>query len=241
MLFSNKNYKIYFDLQPKVNIYRSLERQAGEKFQDNIVELLIAAGYDSKTAIKSFSNSSTFIQIESYINENRDRFKTILKCTKYENLEPFKFLPGHTALLSGLPEYMIQLNKNKRNLNKKSNKQQFTVQNEVEKQTMSELPNGSEKQSTNQQINELVELNNIENSIDQKKVVENLIKRITKFAEKNNIVVDLSENHILNFRSEENKIKCSFECPFCQKKIPCNYVTNWSCGNVQSHLKNMPI
>lgn len=134
-------------MQPKVNIYRSLERQAGEKFQDNIVELLIAAGYDSKTAIKSFSNSNTFIQMESFINGNRDRFKTILKGTKYENLVPFKFLPGHTALLSGLPEYIVELNKNK-NQYKKSNNPQSIVQHQVEKQTINQQPIENEKQST---------------------------------------------------------------------------------------------
>lgn len=90
-------------------IYKSLERLAGEKFPDNICEILTAAGYDSKTAIKSFSNPQTFQTIENYVNENPLKFNDILKGTKYEHLTPFKFLPGHIALLSGLPEYTVKL------------------------------------------------------------------------------------------------------------------------------------
>lgn len=210
-------------MQPKVNIYRSLEKQAGEKFQDHIEQILVAAGFDSKTAIKTFSNGETFVKIEAFVNENRGSFEIILKGTKYENLVPFKFLPGHIALLSGLPGYLVELNNKKQN-RRADKKQVNTIR-------------ASGVNQPSQQSNESAIQSDEENSIDLAEIRRNLIRKITKFASNKKIVVSISEDNILDFRSENNSIKCYVECPFCIKKVPCNYVKNWSCGNFTAHLK----
>lgn len=206
-----------------------LEKQAGDKFPDNIDRILIAAGFDSKTSIKSFSNNATFAEIEKFVNENRVYFEPILKGTKYESLIPFKFLPGHAALLCGLPEYIVDSNR--------KNRKKIPAEKQVNEVSRSQQVGIINQPNESQSTNGIDIENNIDDSLDTAKIRKNLISKIIKFATKKNIVVNISEKNISKFQCVNGVFKCSVECPFCQKKVPCNYVTNWICGNFTAHLK----
>lgn len=200
-----------------------MERLAGEKFKDNLCNILIETGYDSKTAIKSFSNPQTFSEIEKHINQHRLKFTEILKGTKYENSNPFKFLPGHIALLSSLPELLTELT-NKA----KSNKRQLEQSNQNSIQQAGNIQ--SIAHDTNQ--------NSLDSEKDHQELKKQLITKINNFSSKKNIGIAISETHIINFRLVNQLFKCSVQCPKCSKLVPCNFEKNWICGNFQSHLKS---
>lgn len=210
-----------------MNIYKTLEKLAGEKFKDNICDILVETGYDSKTVIKSFSRPQTFSEIEKYVNENRVKFTGILKGTKYENSDPFKFLPGHISLLSSLPELLTELKANKT----KSSNLQVEQWNENPMQSADNSQNGEQSDhDTNTDSNDSEKFRNIK---------KRLIDKINKFSSKRNIDIVVSEENIKNFRLVNQVLKCSVQCPKCPKKlVPCNFARNWSCGNFQSHLKS---
>lgn len=63
------------------------------------------------------------------------------------------------------------------------------------------------------------------------------MKKINNFCKKKNISITVGEENINNFRFENQSFKCSVQCPKCAKSIPCNYVSHWTCGNFQVHLK----
>lgn len=58
----------------------------GEKFKDNLSEILAKAGFDSKVALLSL-NSLNITEIEKHVNTNRSDFCDFLKKTKYEKLD----------------------------------------------------------------------------------------------------------------------------------------------------------
>lgn len=207
-----------------MNIYKTLEKLAGEKFKDNICDILIETGFDSKTAIKSFLNPQTFSQIEEHINKNRANFTNILKGTKYENSNPFKFLPGHITLLSSFPELLTELK------TKKANKLQ---------------PKNSIQPAGNSQNIELIACDEDDNnqSSNDTELIQNLKKRLIKKINdyslvKKKIGIEITENNIKSLRLVNEQCKCFVQCPDCPKLVPCNFDKNWRCGNFQSHLKS---
>lgn len=208
-----------------------MEKLAGVKFKDNICDILIATGFDSKTAMKSFSNPQTFSQIEKYINENQLKFTEILKGTKYENSNPFKFLPGHITLLSSLPELLTELKTNKAKANE--------LQLEQSNQNSIQLADNSQNIEPSNQCDEH---DTNQNSYDTEKIQDlkkRLVKKINDFSSKKNIGIVITEDNIKNFRVVNQLYKCSVQCPKrkCPKVVPCNFEKNWSCGNFQSHFK----
>lgn len=202
-----------------------MEKIAGEKFPDNISDILITAGFDNKTAIKSFTNRENIPIIENYVNENPLKFTEILKGTKYEHSTQFKFLPGHIALLSGLPEYLLKLN----------TKKQVKVKNNcTENKQLEEQINTNSDQSNS---NHNPEFNGEPDTNDIKKIQQNLLKKINNYSTKKNIGILIAEENITNFRFENQSFKCLVKCPKCTKLVSCTYGTFWFCGNFQAHLK----
>lgn len=202
-----------------------MQKLAGENFPDNICEILVAAGFDSKTAIKSFVNPTIFPVIENYVNENPLKFAEILKGTKYEHSTPFKFLPGHIALLSNLPEYLQKLN------TKKQVKVKNSCRENTNQFTNSEQSNNLADNNENSEVNDEQDLN-IKNKLRQA-----LLKKINNFSTKKNIGVEFADENITNFRFENQTYKCVVQCPKCNRPVPCNYTSFWTCSNLQAHLK----
>lgn len=205
------------------SIFKQLEKFADEKFQDNLGEILSAVGFDTKTAIRSFSNPQTFIDIEKYINENRQRFDEILNGTKYERADTFKFLPGHTALLKGLPDHLNLLQEKKQKKTVVRNQPNKRILNAIGIQPIGVRDNQNNNQNT--EADAAVSIRQL------------LILKIENFATRKKFKSEIGDANILNFRSEDNKYKCSVQCPFCNRiPIPCIYTSNWICGNFTTHL-----
>lgn len=159
--------------------------------------------------------NSTIQLIENYINENRNSFNAILKNTKYEKLEAFKFLPGHAVLLCSLPKFHAELTTTKQEKTHSRKRRHSTL----------DHPRC-----------ESGEINSTE--IDDAAIVrERLISKINKFTASKNITVEIDDTFISQFRLENDSYKCLLHCYFCNKGIPCNFNSYWICGNYQAHLK----
>lgn len=201
---------------PRANIIRELERSINEKFPDNIGKILIEAGFTTKTSILKLNVSCIRLQ---YVQENPEKFRSILKGTRYEHLAIFRFLPGHEALLQSLPEEIIKVNNKKEQKNTKKRRHSETYE-------LSREAKSANVSSTNE----------IPHSASPNKKGE-LITKIRKFATKKNIPIEgFSEQNLLNFRSENAEYKCSVRCPYCPREVPCNNNKYWLCGNFTSHL-----
>lgn len=190
----------------------------GEAFTDNIPEILTAMGFDTKTALKSM-NIQCVNSIENFINQNRNHHQGILEGTKYENTEIFKFLPGHCALILALPEYIQALS---------------SVLGRKRKH--SETIDHPQSSSVDHPSTLVVDGDKIDDNI-KTKIKEQLINKINNFSTKRNINVKIYDNHILNFRYENNSYKCLVQCTACAKSVPCKYIKHWVCGNFETHIK----
>lgn len=60
--------------------------------------------YDTKTSLINIRQSN-IVDIERYVNANRNRFEAVLKGTTYET-GTFQFLPGHASLILLFPELL---------------------------------------------------------------------------------------------------------------------------------------
>lgn len=57
------------------------------------------------------------------------------------------------------------------------------------------------------------------------------------FRQSKSIDIEFTESHILRFREEGAKTKCSAVCSKCEKSTVCEYTTYWNISNFQAHLK----
>lgn len=69
-----------------------------------IEKILNDTGFDSEIALLEL-NEVNILNIEEFVQKN----PVILKETIYENRIPFKFLPGHRALLLAIPNRLNNL------------------------------------------------------------------------------------------------------------------------------------
>lgn len=70
--------------------------------------MLTEAGYDSRIALKRIT-SERITEIEDYFNANTANLSSGFVGTCYENVQPFKILPGHRALIESLPQYLDEI------------------------------------------------------------------------------------------------------------------------------------
>lgn len=89
-----------------------MEKIIAEKFEDNLPQILAAAGYSTKTAVLKL-NDSSIGKIESFVQANLAKFQEIIKDTRYENTTPFRFLPGHCDIIISLPKILLEADKKK--------------------------------------------------------------------------------------------------------------------------------
>lgn len=74
--------------------------------------LLSAAGYDTSLSLSQIDEEK-IVDIENFLNTNK-RYVGKLKCCyskHYKDLEIFKFLPGHKAILKTIPSQIEELSK----------------------------------------------------------------------------------------------------------------------------------
>lgn len=192
---------------------------------------MFEAGYSTKAAVKSL-NEKYINSIEIFVNKHPERFQQFLKGTKYENASEFEFLPGHTAILLALPKYINEFDKN--NTSKKNTGSQKRKFSEIE-----DHPRSPHDEQINADAIVDVDETESEQSQSHEIIREILIKKISHFAKNKNIRADVTQSSIKDFHSEgDSCFKCSVQCSFCDRKIPCHYKPHhWKCGNFESHLK----
>lgn len=95
-------------MQSKSTVFSSLENIIGEKIPESIIFILTETGYDSRLALKRIT-AEKITGIEDHINADIANLSYGLVGTRYENVRPFKLLPGHRALIESLPQYLDEV------------------------------------------------------------------------------------------------------------------------------------
>lgn len=70
---------------------------------DIVVKILRASGFDSKAAL-TILNHESLVDIEEYVEENR----ALVFNSIYSDKHPFKFFPGHKAIVLDMPRRLEQ-------------------------------------------------------------------------------------------------------------------------------------
>lgn len=206
---------------PKKNIIRQLEKSLNEKLPEKIGQILDESGFCTKSAILTLSDIANIKFIEEHINENRENYRLILQKTRYENKTPFKFLPGHVALIKSLPNEILKISQQK-----KENKKTRKIQPETNQLSLAD----------NTQSGNSSDVNEIQNSDKSEEIKQELIQKINAFCARKKISNGVSDENILDWRCESGVFKCSVKCSSCPKIIPCNYNQKfWVCGNFTTH------
>lgn len=180
---NNKNVTF----QPKINIFKLLEKYIGEKFPDNLDGILILCGFDGKGCLLKIDFDSVGL-IEDYINSTRQKFDAILKGTKYEHETPFKFLPGHSALIRSLPEFLLAIDSEKE-------------KQKIEKKTRKRVPalcdiTASTTATTTDESTHTI------SQEESEKIKQLMIYKINSYCAERNIEFKLLERYILKFKGK---------------------------------------
>lgn len=89
-------------------------------------------------------DKQNLIEIEDYVQANIEKFHDILKGTQYQNIEKFKFLPGHRNLILSLHKH---LNKKAKKSKTSDQKQRLSVH-ELKEALIAKFKNYAQKNLT---------------------------------------------------------------------------------------------
>lgn len=152
--------------------------------------------------------------IENFINRNPSTAKEIVKGSVYEKYNEFVLLPGHRAILLGLPKKIEQIESEKRE--KKQKKQRNTT-------TSSSLDENKQNRTADN---------------PEKKLQSKLIEKVKNYWVKRGFDLEvLTTSNISDFQFIGGEYKCSVLCPFCIRKVPCTFKKYWEVSNLNSHLQ----
>lgn len=79
-------------------MYLEIENLLNEKFPSDLKHILDGCGFDTELSLVAIDDA-VIADIEKHVNIGTE----ILENTSYENVNPFKFKPGHRVFLSKLP------------------------------------------------------------------------------------------------------------------------------------------
>lgn len=195
-------------------IWEKLEKFNSEPYPECVKSILLAAGYNTRTALSQI-NKEKLEQIEAFVKSehiehlNTESMDGVFH-EYYNQLEVFKFLPGHEAIILSIPGQIEKM------LSKKqSNRSQVKRQKKEAKQTRSD-----------------------------EELVANLLQNVKSYTEKigfDHAKELITISNITEFEkgsAESNFIaKCRFICPFCAKTFPVKYKEYWLSSNITTHLK----
>lgn len=94
-------------------VFASLEKKIGDKIPKIIKHILELSSYDSKGTLQLICGDS-ITEIECFVNENYERIRNSFEETAYDNINPFKFTPGHRALILSFPNHIKKSNHRER-------------------------------------------------------------------------------------------------------------------------------
>lgn len=87
-----------------------MESFFGKKFPNCIKAILTKSGYDNIYAVEAI-NEENILKIEQFLSENKHLLKNTVYDKNSDKSAPFKFLPGHRAIILELPNKIEEFNK----------------------------------------------------------------------------------------------------------------------------------
>lgn len=135
------------------NIFSLIENIIKEEIPKPIAYILTSTGFNTRIALQSLKPEH-ITQIEEHINENYENLKIGFMGTIYENVQPFKIIPGHCALIESLPQHASQIRTDKPDsmLNRSSN-----AYSDVLKLLIETAENNCDRSSTGHRFNERIQ------------------------------------------------------------------------------------
>lgn len=86
------------------DIFFELKNKMGVELPKCVVDILKICGFTNRLLLENI-NSEAVDQIEQFCNQNRTLISEIMIGSIYENMQLFKFVPGHRLLILNLPKY----------------------------------------------------------------------------------------------------------------------------------------
>lgn len=77
----------------------------GEPIPESVIIILKTTGHDQKISLKTLEAKS-IAEIEEFITENPTILSELPANSVYWRIKPFKFLPGHRALIENIPQFL---------------------------------------------------------------------------------------------------------------------------------------
>lgn len=101
------------ELQLSNKAIARLEKSKTDKFPLCVKKILSECGYDTLLSLQELNNDK-LRKIEKHVNENRDIIANLECCNSqtYRAQSEFHFLPGHEAIILGIPARVAALNGN---------------------------------------------------------------------------------------------------------------------------------
>lgn len=182
--------------------------------------MLTSAGYDTLASLSELSDD-TIKNIEKFHQDNRNIIESLDCCYSeyYQSLMVFSFLPGHSAILLGIPKKIEK----------------------IKEEMATNTSSSSENRTKNPAKINISKCS--ESDVDLKsKLINNMLNYITK-SSTNPVQSDIiGDQSIIDFERGDNSgefvCKCSFQCPFCARKIPVIFKKYWQTSNLGTHLKS---
>lgn len=199
--------------------WRKLEEENEEKFPKCIKLLLKSAGYDTMTSLSELSEES-IKYIEKFHQDNKTIIESLACCYSdvYKKLDIFCFLPGHKAILLGIPKKIQK----------------------IKEEMVANIGCGSANRTKNEANKMILKSSKSDDDL-KSKLINNALKIIAKLS--TNIVQSdvVGEVHIIEFERSDNSVKflckCDFQWPFCIQKIPVVFKKYWQTSNLGTHLR----
>lgn len=194
--------------------WRQFEQFNNCKYPKVIKDILKFCAIDKRTF--EDIDEKTVTEIEQVVNKN----KIILKESEYHSVfekdEEFKFLFGHRLFLQNLSKKYRKFRKFQEEKKK------------LRKETFKEL-----KSAASHDIRTTGETCHLDQI--KKLLLEKLNNRSNK-------KYSISQNEVKKLNVKGDQAYCVVQCPFCEKKVPCTFVSNWNitnfCNHVRLHLEN---
>lgn len=160
-------------------------------------------------------NSLSFDLINPELVDNLEKFvednKSFIQNTPYEDItSQFRFLIGHRLLILDIPIKYREFVEYKNN------------QRLIQKEKLSALK-GTDK----------------ENASEPSEIIKHLLlNKLNEFTGKHQLNTEIGSDHIENFIIKNDDARCEVKCPYCDKRIPCNYNSHWKTSNFYKHIKS---
>lgn len=191
----------------KPKFWNDFEKFLGSGYPKFIKTILLSSGFDNKSSLLLIDKERVK-DIEEYVSKNR----YLLKKTSYEkNTETFEFSIGHKVLLTNIPKYIKQF----------------------EKQSVAQL---EEKKKLELELRKETEVNSLVNT-DPTVSKNVLLQKLRSYSKATKFNFEISEKNIENFAKTDQGFNCQVLCPHCPKKYLISFKRYWNTSNFTNHIR----